>query len=88
MCCLHFTIIGSGLDRVPPPTRSSSIVREKIRFGAVIPDSRQVGRSNQEALAYLLLPKGAMLSREAMNKQVIKEFAEPGSGLFASRTMI
>jgi transcription-repair coupling factor (superfamily II helicase) len=40
-----------------------------------------VGRSNQEAFAYLLLPKGVMLSREAMKRlQVIKEFAEPGSG--------
>ena len=40
-----------------------------------------MGRSSQEAFAYLLLPRGAMLSREAMKRlQVIKEFSEPGSG--------
>jgi transcription-repair coupling factor (superfamily II helicase) len=41
----------------------------------------RVGRSSQEAFAYLLLPRGAMLSREAMKRlQVIKEFSDPGSG--------
>jgi transcription-repair coupling factor (superfamily II helicase) len=74
------TIIGSGLDI---PTANTIIINLAEKFGlAQLYQIRgRVGRSNQEAFAYLLLPKGAMLSREAMKRlQVIKEFSEPGSG--------
>jgi transcription-repair coupling factor (superfamily II helicase) len=74
------TIIGSGLDI---PAANTIIINRAERFGlAQLYQIRgRVGRSNQEAFAYLLLPKGAMLSREAMKRlQVIKEFSEPGSG--------
>ena len=74
------TIIGSGLDI---PTANTIIINRADRFGlAQLYQIRgRVGRSNQEAYAYLLLPKGAMLSREAIKRlQVIKEFSEPGSG--------
>ncbi len=74
------TIVGSGLDI---PTANTIIINRADRFGlAQLYQIRgRVGRSNQEAYAYLLLPKGAMLSREAIKRlHVIKEFSEPGSG--------
>lgn len=74
------TIIGSGLDI---PTANTIIINRAEKFGlAQLYQIRgRVGRSNQEAFAYLLLPKGSMLSREALKRlQVIKEFSEPGSG--------
>ena len=74
------TIIGSGLDI---PTANTIIINRADRFGlAQLYQIRgRVGRANKEAFAYLLLPKGAMLSREALKRlQVIKEFSEPGSG--------
>lgn len=74
------TIIGSGLDI---PTANTMIINRAEKFGlAQLYQIRgRVGRSNREAFAYLLLPKGAMLSREATKRlQVIREFSEPGSG--------
>jgi transcription-repair coupling factor (superfamily II helicase) len=74
------TIIGSGLDI---PTANTIIINRADRFGlAQLYQLRgRVGRAKQEAFAYLLLPQGAMLSREAMRRlQVIKEFSDPGSG--------
>jgi transcription-repair coupling factor (superfamily II helicase) len=74
------TIIGSGLDI---PSANTIIINRAEKFGlAQLYQIRgRVGRSSREAFAYLLLPKGAMLSREAMKRlQVIKEFSEPGSG--------
>ena len=74
------TIIGSGLDI---PSANTIIINRAEKFGlAQLYQIRgRVGRSSQEAFAYLLLPRGAMLSREAMKRlQVIKEFSEPGSG--------
>ncbi|MFA5322655.1 MAG: transcription-repair coupling factor, partial [Smithella sp.] len=74
------TIIGSGLDI---PTANTIIINRAEKFGlAQLYQIRgRVGRSGREAFAYLLLPKGAMLSRDAMKRlQVIKEFSEPGSG--------
>jgi transcription-repair coupling factor (superfamily II helicase) len=74
------TIIGSGLDI---PTANTIIINRADCFGlAQLYQIRgRVGRSSTEAYAYLLLPRGAMLSREAMKRlQVIKEFSEPGSG--------
>lgn len=74
------TIIGSGLDI---PAANTIIINRADRFGlAQLYQIRgRVGRADQEAYAYLLLPKGALLSREALKRlQVIKEFSEPGSG--------
>ncbi|MHB8773450.1 MAG: transcription-repair coupling factor [Syntrophales bacterium] len=74
------TIIGSGLDI---PTANTIIINRADRFGlAQLYQIRgRVGRSNQEAFAYLLVPKGAMLSRDAQKRlQVIMDFTEPGSG--------
>jgi transcription-repair coupling factor (superfamily II helicase) len=74
------TIIGSGLDI---PSANTIIINRADRFGLsqLYQMRGRVGRGNQEAIAYLLLPKGAMLSRDAMKRlQVIKEFSEPGSG--------
>jgi len=74
------TIIGSGLDI---PTANTIIVNRADRFGlAQLYQIRgRVGRSKEEASAYLLVPKGAMLSRDAQKRlQVIMDFTEPGSG--------
>ncbi len=74
------TIIGSGLDI---PSANTIIINRADRFGlAQLYQIRgRVGRGSVEASAYLLLPVGAMLSRDAMKRlQAIKEFSEPGSG--------
>lgn len=74
------TIIGSGLDI---PTANTIIINRADQFGlAQLYQIRgRVGRSNQEAFAYLLLPKGALLSRDTIKRlEVIREFSEPGSG--------
>ena len=74
------TIIGSGLDI---PSANTIVINRADRFGlAQLYQIRgRVGRGNQEACAYLLLPKGAILSRDALKRlQAIKEFSEPGSG--------
>ena len=74
------TIIGSGLDI---PTANTIIINRADRFGlAQLYQIRgRVGRSKEEAFAYLLVPKGAMLSRDAQKRlQVIMDFTEPGSG--------
>ena len=74
------TIIGSGLDI---PTANTIIINRADRFGlAQLYQIRgRVGRSKEEAFAYLLVPKGAMLSRDAAKRlQVIMDFTEPGSG--------
>lgn len=74
------TIIGSGLDI---PTANTIIINRADRFGlAQLYQIRgRVGRSKEEAFAYLLVPKGAMLSRDASKRlQVIMDFTEPGSG--------
>ena len=74
------TIIGSGLDI---PSANTIIINRADRFGlAQLYQIRgRVGRANKEAFAYLLLAKGAMLSREALKRlQVIKDFSDPGSG--------
>lgn len=74
------TIIGSGLDI---PSANTILINRADRFGLsqLYQIRGRVGRGNQEACAYLLLPKGALLSRDAMKRlQSIKEFSEPGSG--------
>ncbi len=74
------TIIGSGLDI---PRANTILINRADRFGlAQLYQIRgRVGRGSVEAAAYLLLPKGALLSRDAMKRlSAIKEFSEPGSG--------
>jgi transcription-repair coupling factor (superfamily II helicase) len=74
------SIIGSGLDI---PTANTIIINRADRFGlAQLYQIRgRVGRAKEEAAAYLLVPKGAMLSRDAQKRlQVIMDFSEPGSG--------
>jgi transcription-repair coupling factor (superfamily II helicase) len=74
------TIIGAGLDI---PTANTIIINRADRFGlAQLYQIRgRVGRAKEEASAYLLVPKGAMLSRDAQKRlQVIMDFTEPGSG--------
>ncbi len=74
------TIIGSGLDI---PTANTIVINRADRFGlAQLYQIRgRVGRSSEEAAAYLLVPKGVMLSRDAQKRlQVIMDFSEPGSG--------
>ena len=74
------TIIGSGIDI---PSANTIIIDRADRFGlAQLYQIRgRVGRSKEEAKAYLLIPPGAMLSPDAQKRlTVIKEFTEPGSG--------
>jgi len=74
------TIIGSGLDI---PTANTIIINRADRFGLsqLYQLRGRVGRSTEEARAFLLIPKGALLPKDAQKRlQVIKEFTEPGSG--------
>jgi len=74
------TIIGSGLDI---PSANTIIINRADRFGLsqLYQIRGRVGRGSLEASAYLLLPRGALLSRDALKRlQAIKEFSEPGSG--------
>jgi transcription-repair coupling factor (superfamily II helicase) len=74
------TIVASGVDI---PTANTIIINRADRFGlAQLYQIRgRVGRSREEAFAYLLVPKGAMLTRDAQKRlQVIMDFTEPGSG--------
>ncbi len=74
------TIIGSGLDI---PSANTILINRADRFGLsqLYQIRGRVGRGKEEASAYLLLPQGALLSRDAMKRlQAIKEFSEPGSG--------
>ena len=74
------SIIGSGLDI---PTANTIVINRADRFGlAQLYQIRgRVGRAREEAAAYLLIPKGAMLSRDARKRlQAIVDFSEPGSG--------
>ncbi len=74
------SIVASGLDI---PSANTIIINRADRFGlAQLYQLRgRVGRSKEEACAYLLVPKGAMLSRDAQRRlRVIMDFSEPGSG--------
>ncbi|TFG38549.1 MAG: DEAD/DEAH box helicase, partial [Syntrophobacterales bacterium] len=74
------TIIGSGLDI---PSANTIIINRADRLGLshLYQLRGRVGRSKEEAYAYLLIPEGAILSRDARKRlRVAQEFSEPGSG--------
>ena len=74
------SIISAGLDI---PTANTIIINRADRFGLsqLYQIRGRVGRYKDEAFAYLVVPKGAMLSADAQRRlQVIMEFSEPGSG--------
>jgi len=73
-------IIESGLDL---PNVNTIIINRADKFGlAELYQLRgRVGRSNQQAYAYLLTPPITSLGREAMKRlQALEEFTELGSG--------
>ncbi len=74
------SIIESGLDI---PTANTIIINHAEKFG--LADLYQlrgrVGRSNERAYAYLLVPGESALSRDALKRlRAIQEFTELGSG--------
>ena len=74
------SIVASGLDI---PAANTIIINRADRFGlAQLYQIRgRVGRAKEEAYAYLLVPKGTMLSRDTQRRlRVIMEYSEPGSG--------
>ncbi len=74
------TIISAGLDI---PSANTIIINRADRFGIsqLYQIRGRVGRSKEESFAWLLVPKGAMLSRDAQKRlQVIMDFTEAGSG--------
>ncbi|MCX7816249.1 MAG: transcription-repair coupling factor [Syntrophales bacterium] len=74
------TIIASGLDI---PTANTIIVNRADRFGLsqLYQIRGRVGRSREEAYAYLVVPKGISLSTDAAKRlKILMEFSEPGSG--------
>ncbi|PIP07673.1 MAG: transcription-repair coupling factor [Syntrophobacterales bacterium CG_4_8_14_3_um_filter_49_14] len=74
------TIISSGIDI---PTANTIIINRADRLGLsqLYQLRGRVGRSQAEAYAYLLIPKGAALQPDARKRlRVIMDFSEPGSG--------
>ena len=74
------TIISAGLDI---PSANTIIINRADRFGLsqLYQIRGRVGRSKEESFAWLLVPKGAMLSCDAQKRlQVIMNFTEAGSG--------
>jgi len=75
------TIIESGLDI---PSANTIFINEADRFGlAQIYQLRgRVGRSDEDAYAYLLLSRGAQLSREAEKRlRALMDFSHLGAGM-------
>ena len=74
------TIIGSGID---VPTANTIVINRADRFGlsSLYQLKGRVGRSKEDAYAYLLVPRGMMLSRDAQKRlRIIQEFSDHGSG--------
>jgi len=74
------TIIGAGLDI---PTANTIVINRADRFGLaqLYQIKGRVGRAKEEGRAYLMIPKGMMLSRDARRRlQAIMDFSEHGSG--------
>ncbi|MDO9586068.1 MAG: helicase-related protein, partial [Syntrophales bacterium] len=76
---LATTIVESGLDI---PTANTMVIHRADMFGLsqLYQIRGRVGRGREEAMAYLLVPKGMMLSSDARRRlQAIVDFSEPGS---------
>jgi len=74
------TIISSGVDI---PATNTIIINRADRFGLsqLYQLRGRVGRGNEDAYAYLLIPEESVLSRDARKRLgIAKEFSEPGSG--------
>lgn len=79
-CLVSTMIIGSGLDI---PNVNTLIVNRADRFGLsqLYQLRGRVGRSDQRAYAYLLVPPINSLNRNAIKRlKIIEEFTELGSG--------
>lgn len=79
-CLVSTMIIGSGLDI---PNVNTLIVNRADRFGLsqLYQLRGRVGRSDQLAYAYLLVPPISSLNRNAIKRlKIIEEFTELGSG--------
>jgi transcription-repair coupling factor (superfamily II helicase) len=75
------TIIGAGLDI---PAANTIIINRADKFGLsqLYQIRGRVGRGREEAVAYLFIPRGMMLSSDARRRlQAIVDFSEPGSAL-------
>ena len=78
------SIIAAGLDI---PTANTIIINRADRFGlAQLYQIRgRVGRSSEEGKAYLLIPKGMLLSRDARKRlQAVLDLTEHGAGFSIS----
>ncbi len=74
------TIIGSGVDM---PMVNTIIINRADRFGlsSLYQLRGRVGRSSESAFAYLFVPRGMVLSRDARKRlRVVREYSDPGSG--------
>jgi len=74
------TIISSGVDI---PATNTIIINRADRFGLsqLYQLRGRVGRGNENAYAYLLIPEESVLSRDARKRlSIAREFSEPGSG--------
>lgn len=74
------TIVGSGVDM---PSVNTIIINRADRFGLsqLYQLRGRVGRSRESAAAYLLIPRGAVLTKDARKRlRVAQEFTTPGSG--------
>ena len=74
------TIIGSGVDM---PMVNTIIINRADRFGlsSLYQLRGRVGRSSESAFAYLFVPRGMVLSRDARKRlRVVQEYSDPGSG--------
>ncbi len=74
------TIISSGVDI--PSTNTIMINRaDRLGLSQLYQLRGRIGRGNENAYAYLLIPEESILSRDATKRLAIaKEFSEPGSG--------
>ena len=74
-------IISSGLDI---PAANTIIINRADRFGLseLYQLRGRVGRANEDAYAYLLIPRDGEISKEAQKRlQVVQDFTDPGSGM-------
>ncbi|MBN2567851.1 MAG: transcription-repair coupling factor, partial [Deltaproteobacteria bacterium] len=74
------TIISAGLDI---PSANTIIINRAERLGlSLLYQLRgRVGRSNEEAYSYLMIPRGMVLTKDARKRiRVAQEFTDAGSG--------